>query len=72
LRNPARKVELRNAAAGGELRDDDEISELQTGSDDSLAKMRQAVLVGSTLFLDEAEQAETLEQPGDLTAVLAP
>lgn len=56
--------------AEGELRNENEFSDLQAGSDDLLAEARQIVLVGVADLLNQAMDAQALQQARDLSAVL--
>src|SRR5438270_13877777 len=53
----------------GELRDDDEFSQFESGRDCLFAESGGVVLVSAADFLDKAMGTKTLQQAGDLAAV---
>jgi cytochrome c-type biogenesis protein CcmH/NrfF len=68
--NGQQMVELCRAGIG-KLGDDDELAELEAGSDDLLAELSQVVLVSTADFADQPVQTEAFEQARHLAGVFA-
>ncbi len=47
---------------GGELGDDDQFAELESGGDDLFSELRQVVLVSAAGFADQPVETQALEQ----------
>jgi hypothetical protein len=58
--------------AAGQLGNDDEFPEFESGGNNLYAELRQVVLVSVAHFLDEAVEPKPLQQARDLATVLAP